>query len=71
MMEDDSQSVWLYLACGLARISRSELDAWTTNPKQTIKATVFDTYDGVSNRRYVGYNAVVAKSADGKLWFVR
>ena len=70
MMEDDSHSVWLYLACGLVRIGRSELDAWATDPKQTIKATVFDSHDGVSNRRSVGYNAIVAKSADGKLWFV-
>ena len=35
-------------------------------------ATVFDSSDGVSNHRFTGgYNSVVAKSADGKLWFVR
>jgi hypothetical protein len=28
MREDDSHSVWLHLACGLARIGRSELDSW-------------------------------------------
>ena len=72
MMEDDTHSVWLYLACGLVRIGRSELDAWASHPKQTIQATVFDSSDGVSSHRFSGgYNSVVAKSADGKLWFVR
>ena len=72
MMEDDAHSVWLYLACGLVRIARSELDAWASDPKQTIQATVFDSSDGVSNHRFTGgYSAIVAKSADGKLWFLR
>ena len=72
MMEDDAHSVWLYLACGLVRIGRSELDAWASHPKQTIQATVFDSSDGVSSHRFTGgYSSVVAKSADGKLWFVR
>ena len=72
MMEDDAQSVWLYLACGLVRVGRSELDAWTSHPKQTIQVTVFDSSDGVSSHRFTGaHNSVVAKSADGKLWFVR
>ena len=72
MREDDSHSVWLYLACGLLRIGRSELDSWASHPKQTIHATVFDGADGVSSHRFTsGYNSVVAKSGDGKLWFVR
>jgi signal transduction histidine kinase len=72
MMEDDARSVWLYLACGLVRIGWSELDAWASNPKQTIHATVFDRSDGVTSHRLsAGYNSVVAKSSDGKLWFVR
>jgi signal transduction histidine kinase len=71
MMEDDADSVWVYTACGLVRIGWSELDAWASHPKQTIHATVFDSSDGVSSHRVTGYNSVVAKSADGKLWFVR
>ena len=71
-MEDDARSVWLYLACGLVRIGWSELDAWASHPQQTIHATVFDGSDGVTSHRLsAGYNAVVAKSSDGKLWFVR
>ena len=72
MMEDDADSVWLYTACGLVRIAQSDLDAWASNPKQTIQAAVFDSSDGVSSRRFPGgYSANVAKSADGKLWFLR
>ena len=72
MMEDDAHSVWLYLACGLVRIGQSELDAWASHPKQTIQAAVFDSSDGVSNHRFTGgYSSLVAKSADGKLWFVQ
>jgi signal transduction histidine kinase len=72
MMEDDAQSVWLYLSCGLVRIGQSELDAWASNPKQTIQVAVFDRSDGVSNHRFTGgYSPLVAKSADGKLWFVQ
>jgi signal transduction histidine kinase len=72
MMEDDADSVWLYTACGLVRIARSELDAWASNPKQTVQAAVFDSSDGVSSHLYPGgYSANVAKSADGKLWFLR
>src|SRR5262249_49741689 len=28
VMEDDSHAFWLYTACGLLRIARTELDAW-------------------------------------------
>ena len=72
MMEDDADSVWLYTACGLVRIAQPDLDAWVSNPKQTIQATVFDSSDGVSSHRFPGgYSANVAKAADGKLWFLR
>src|SRR5262249_9892764 len=75
--EDDAHSFWLYTSCGLLRISRSEMDAWSAaaaadqNTKHTIHATVFDTSDGV---RFLAssshYSPRVAKSSDGKLWFL-
>ena len=71
VMEDDDHSFWLYMACGLVRIARPELDAWAADPKRTIQSTVFDTSDGVrSHAIYSGYNPRVAKSADGKIWFL-
>jgi signal transduction histidine kinase/ligand-binding sensor domain-containing protein len=70
-MEDDDHSFWLYTACGLVRIARTELDAWSTDPKRTIHSVVFDSLDGVrSNSLTSGYSPQVAKSADGKLWFL-
>ena len=71
MMEDDAQSVWLHLGCGLVRIARSELDAWASHSKQTVHTTVFDSSDGVRSHRFkAGFGSVVAKSADGRLWFL-
>ena len=59
-------------ACGVVRIGRSELEAWASQSKSTIHVTVFDRSDGVTSHRLsAGYNSVVAKSSDGKLWFVR
>ena len=70
-LEDADRSFWLYMPCGLVRIARSELDAWTTDPKTTIKATVFDRADGVGTAASLsGYSPRASKSPDGKLWFV-
>jgi len=71
MREDDVGSVWISQACGLVRIARSELDAWASHSTQTVQAMVFDSSDGVKTHRYTaGYDSVVAKSLDGKLWFL-
>ena len=71
MMEDDDHSFWLYMACGLVRIARAELDAWVADPGRTIQATVFDSSDGVRSHAIAsGYSPRVAKSADGKMWFL-
>jgi signal transduction histidine kinase/ligand-binding sensor domain-containing protein len=69
--EDNDHSFWLYTACGLVRIARSELDAWVADPNRTIQATVFDSSDGVRSLSGPGhYHPQVAKSSDGKLWFL-
>jgi PAS domain S-box-containing protein len=72
-MEDDAQSLWIMMPCGLVRVARSELDAWTgaaDKTARTIHATVFDSSDGLRLLAVVGdYTPRVGKSADGKLWF--
>ncbi len=75
-IEDDAHSFWLYTACGLVRIARSELDAWAVaveedgDAEPTIHATVFDSSDGVRIVAGAGhYSPQVAKTSDGKLWF--
>jgi signal transduction histidine kinase len=53
------------------RIARPELDAWVADPKRTIRASVFDSSDGIRSRAIVtGYSPHVAKTADGKIWFL-
>lgn len=76
-IEDDDHSFWLYTACGLVRVARAELEAWAAAMDEdiyatpTIQATVFDISDGVRNLSGAGhYSSQVAKTSDGKLWFL-
>ena len=76
-MEDDDQSLWFYTACGLVRVARSEVDAWAAavekdkHTKLGVQVTVFDSSDGVrSNLVFHGFKPRVAKTADGRLWFL-
>jgi signal transduction histidine kinase/ligand-binding sensor domain-containing protein len=76
-IEDDDRSFWLYTTCGLVRIARSELDAWAADVEmrqgatRPIRVTVFDSSDGVRSLADVGhYHPHVAKTPDGRLWFL-
>jgi len=70
VIEDDEHSLWLFMPCGLVRIARSELDAWVSDSKRSVRTTVFDNSDGVWSRGLNGSQSrLVAKSADGKIWF--
>jgi signal transduction histidine kinase len=70
-ISDDDRSMWLYMPCGLVRIARAEIDAWLKDPKRRILSTVFDGSDGVRTHAFSGYAGPrVAKSTDGKIWFV-
>jgi signal transduction histidine kinase/ligand-binding sensor domain-containing protein len=71
VMRDDAHSFWLYTPCGLVRVAGTEMDAWVADPKRTIQNTVFDSSDGVRSRALTtGYTPLVAKTVDGKLWFL-
>ena len=71
VMQDDAHSFWLYMPCGLVRIAQTQLDVWGADPKRKVEATVFDSSDGVSSRALRGgYSPPVAKTADGRLWFL-
>jgi len=70
VLEDDAHSLWVSMACGLVRIARPELDAWVADPQRRIQATVFDNSDGVRSHGIWGATPHVAKTADGKLWFL-
>jgi signal transduction histidine kinase/sugar lactone lactonase YvrE len=75
-VEDDLGSIWLYMACGIVRVDRAELDAWAVaadgiDPELRLSTVrVFDRSDGVQSQYFQGtYAPHVAKSRDGKLWF--
>jgi ligand-binding sensor domain-containing protein len=75
-LEDDTNSFWLYTACGLVRIAGSELGAWNADAldgqaRRTIQYTVLDSSDGVRIRAMVvaTYAPQVTKSPDGRVWF--
>ena len=77
LREDNARSFWLLTSCGLLRVARSEIDAWATamdqdiNAKPTVRATVFDIADGVRSLATPNhFSPQVAKSTDGKLWFL-
>ena len=71
IIEDQLASYWLYTACGLVRIARIELDAWTADPKRIIRSTTFDSADGILLVPILRPSRpAVTKSSDGKIWFV-
>ena len=76
-MEDDDQALWLYTACGLVRIARSEVDTWAAAVEKdehttvAVQLTVFDSSDGVrSNLVFHRQKPRVTKTAGGALVFL-
>jgi signal transduction histidine kinase/streptogramin lyase len=71
IIEDDLSSYWLYTNCGLQRVARTDLGAWSTDPKRMIQVTTFDADDGVHLVPILkGFRPAVTKTSDGKIWFV-
>ncbi len=76
-IEDDNGSLWVYTSCGLIQISKGEFDAWANaseqskEEKRTIKFKILDSADGVRILSGTShYSPQVAKTKDGKLWFL-
>jgi signal transduction histidine kinase/ligand-binding sensor domain-containing protein len=70
MVEDDDRNLWLETPCGLLRIARVDLAAWSANPKMKIEPAIFGARDGVHLRSTNnGYFRRAVKSGDGRLWF--
>ncbi len=71
VIEDLERSLWLGMGCGVVRIPRQDLDAWVAGTEKTIQIRKFDTADGVvSHAATSGYSPRVARSPDGRIWFV-
>jgi len=70
MVADDNGALWLNTACGLVRVSASDLAAWSANPQSRVPTKVFNAEDGMRTRPTpTGYFRGAAKSKDGRLWF--
>ena len=74
---EDEDSVWLYTACGLVRISESDFQAWSheidrAKARQSrVRVTVLDSSDGIrSFSSLPTFSPHLAKTGDGKLWLV-
>jgi signal transduction histidine kinase/ligand-binding sensor domain-containing protein len=71
VIEDDTRSLWLDMACGLVRLTHQEVVGWESDRTRSLAATVFGPADGVTSHSVpLGYNPYVAKATDGRLWFV-
>ena len=77
VVEDNDHAFWLFMPCGLVKVERSEIDAWTATvdlgggTKRRIQAFVLDNSDGVTSQSIpYYYRPQVTKASDGKLWFV-
>jgi signal transduction histidine kinase/ligand-binding sensor domain-containing protein len=70
--EDNDRSLWLYTACGLVRIARSELESWIADPQRRVESTLWDAAEGVNIHAVSPqpYRPQFTKTADGRLWFV-
>ena len=70
-IEDNEHWLWLYTACGLVRISSSEVKAWESDPNRSVQVTVFDVTDGVRSRAdSPSASPKAGKSPDGRIWFI-
>jgi PAS domain S-box-containing protein len=73
---DNDGALWLYTACGLARIARDDIEQWIaavdgTGTSQQVPFTIFDSSDGIRiHSAPGGYTPQVAKSSDGRIWFL-
>ena len=69
-INDGTDSTWIYAACGLIRVSRSDLDAWSkgTLQGQEIRSLILGVSDGITSSDIWHFDPKIAKSPDGRLW---
>ena len=65
---DSHRALWLYAQCGLIEIEQRELQRWWSNPKTTVKLSIFDSTQGFeAGPSY--FRPAATRSEDGRLWF--
>src|SRR4029453_6233374 len=69
-IEDADRALWMFMPCGLARITSPALAAWLADPNRAVATTVFDSADGVrAQSTPIGFSPAAARLSDGRLWF--
>ena len=69
-VDDADHFVWVYTACGLVRIARTDLDAWVDDPSRSVPATLFDVSEGVRTQSNPSAVQGVSKASDGRIWYI-
>jgi|GEM_PF-7048850 len=67
-IDDADQLVWVYTACGMVRIARSDVDAWMGDATMSVTAALFDVSDGARTNTYPSPVHGVSRSSDGKTY---
>jgi signal transduction histidine kinase/ligand-binding sensor domain-containing protein len=63
---DNQDALWLDMGCGLARISKEDMDHWWRDQNAVVVPRVLDVSDGVRPGR-PNFNPMV-RTPDGRLW---
>jgi ligand-binding sensor domain-containing protein/signal transduction histidine kinase len=70
ILEDDFGRIWLSHAAGIARVARTELEAWLHDRSRMPAVADFGTMDGILNLESTGGSQPAGlKARDGRLWF--
>ena len=69
LVEDTSGDLWLYMQCGLAEITRSDLQKWWAQPNVNLQPKVFDVFDGFQSGNRAPFESQAVRTLDGRLWF--
>jgi signal transduction histidine kinase/ligand-binding sensor domain-containing protein len=67
MTFDDRGHLWLLMECGLAEVTKGDLQMWRSNPDVTLSIRTLDVLDGVRTGR--ASFVAAGRSPDGRLWF--
>jgi PAS domain S-box-containing protein len=68
LISDRKAYLWLYAACGVIAIPNAELQRWWKSPNATVKARLFDVFDGAQPMS-TPFKPNASRSPDGRLWF--
>ena len=68
LVNDDSDSVWLYTKCGAVAIRNSEIEKWWNQPQSTVSTRTLDVFDG-AQPGLTPLQPQATRSSDGRLWF--